>query len=264
MRAHVINLAKATERMEHMATMLDALGIAFERFDALDPERAERHPLFAQIRPLRVRRSWVPGEIACLLSHYEVWRLIAQGPDDFAVVLEDDVLVDAGLKSLVDRTRALPADADLVKIETDARSIVALSRRTFKTEGGGVYRRLMSMHGGTGGYVLSRKAARFLITSPDVARSFDMPVDDMLFVPTHPIGRRLRVYQSVPALAIQGVNLRGGEDQTKLGSGLEELRNLERSSSGSVSASERTRLRNLPRRIYLRVVAIRTVVPFGA
>ncbi len=265
MRTYVINLATATERMEHMTAMLDALGIPFARFNALDPERAERHPLFGQIRPLRVGRSWVAGEIACLLSHYEVWRSIAAGSHRFGVVLEDDVILDARLKRIVDETQPLPSDADLVKIETDAKSIVALSRRSFPTEGGGVYRRLLSMHGGTGGYVLSRKAARFLVNSPDVANSFDMPVDDMLFVPTHPIGRRLCVYQSVPALAIQSGNLPGFERQTYLGSGLEELRMRERSLGSALAhdASERTRLRNLPRRVYLRAVAIRTVVPFG-
>jgi glycosyl transferase family 25 len=264
MQTYVINLAKAVERMEHMAAMLERMGVSFERFDALDPERSERHPLFGQIRPLRVKRSWVSGEIACLLSHYEVWRLIAEGPHRYGVVLEDDVLLEPALKQMVDGTLTLPADADVVKIETDARTVVALSRRTLRAEKGLVYRRLMSMHGGTGGYMISREAAKFLVGSAEVASSFDMPVDDVLFVPTHAIGRRLRVYQTVPALAIQSGNLPATEQKPDLTSGLEELRDKERGVGVAVSyGTERTRLRHLPRRIYLRVVAIRTVVPFG-
>jgi glycosyl transferase family 25 len=265
MQTYVINLAKATERMEHMAALLQGMGVSFERFDALDPERAERHSLFGQIRPLRVKRSWAPGEIACLLSHYEVWRLIADGPHLYGVVLEDDVLLQPGLKDIIDGTLTLPADADVVKIETDAQSIVALSRRVLQAGDGLVYRRLMSMHGGTGGYILSREAAKFLVTAPEVASSFDMPVDDVLFVPTHAIGRRLRVYQAVPALAIQSVNLPTVEQKAYLTSGLEALREKERmvELSAAKDVSGRTRLRSLPRRIYLRFAAIRTVVPFG-
>jgi glycosyl transferase family 25 len=265
MQTYVINMANATKRMEHMSAMLREMGIAYERFDALDPERAARHPLFSQIRPLRVNRSWVSGEVACLLSHYELWRLIAEGLHRYGLILEDDVLLHPGLREIIDGTWPLPKDADLVKIETDAQSIVALSHRAISAEEGPVYRRLLSMHGGTGAYILSQEAARFLVTSDEVANSFDMPVDDMLFVPTHPIGRRLRVYQAVPALAIQSVNMPAAQQKPDLGSALEELRNQERrvALSGSGNASEWRRLRDLPRRVYLRFIAIRTVVPFG-
>ena len=263
MKVFVINLAAATERLAHMRAALGRVGVDFERFDALDPDRAARHPCFPLIRPLQ-GRAWVPGEIACLLSHYEVWRSIAAGADEFGVVLEDDVLVDARLKKVVDGESGIPRDADVVKIETGEYQKVALSRRSVATAGGPAYHRLLSVHYGAGAYVLSRRAARFLT---DRVASFDMPVDDLLFADEHPAARKLRVYQAVPAVAIQSVNLRPEDQLAHLRSGLDEARRLGWSSARYESRTLRAirrRWKKRLRQVYFRLFAMRMIVPFGA
>src|ERR1700753_3084556 len=100
-----------------MCQTLRKIGVSFERFDALDPARAQQHICFDKILPMKDRR-WIPDEIACLLSHYEVWKLIAEGADDVGMVLEDDLIVDARLKKVFDGVSGVPEDADLVKLET--------------------------------------------------------------------------------------------------------------------------------------------------
>ena len=84
MRTFVINLERARERRAHMETLLGSAGITFERFDAINGDQARRHPAFDQIPAMAVR-PWGAGELGCLLSHYEVWRTIAAGPDRFRV-----------------------------------------------------------------------------------------------------------------------------------------------------------------------------------
>jgi GR25 family glycosyltransferase involved in LPS biosynthesis len=80
------------------------------------------------------------------------------------------------------------------------------------------FRRLHSRLHGTGAYVISRQTAQRLLA---LIGAFDMPVDDVLFSPYHPIGRSLRVYQAVPALAIQSNMRPDGAPRPDLKSRLE-------------------------------------------
>jgi glycosyl transferase family 25 len=276
-RVHVINLAAASERLAHMTRVLGAAGIAFERFGAIEPVQALAHPCFAKI-PRMAERSWTPGEIGCLLSHYEVWRKIANDGDPFAAVLEDDLFVDPGLKPLLDDHRRIPRDADLVKLETTGAE-VSVSRIARCRSGGIGFHRLWSLHHGTGAYLLSRRAAGILIGRIE---AFDAPVDDALFSPAHPVGGSLRAYQVVPALAVQGVVLQPTAPAPALESGIERVRNVARDLNaamarsgysqrpaggvaipppghGTLSAAAKRKLRSLRKRLLER----RMVIPFG-
>ncbi len=220
MKAFVINLSGDAVRLRHMREMFARIGATFERFDALDPERAAKHPGYSLV-PLLRDREWVPGELACLLSHYEVWRAIAEGEEEFGMVLEDDVFVDPALARVLDGSCPVPPGADVVKLETGEYNVVALSRRAVATPYGFGYHRLHSVHYGAGAYAISRGAARVLIGSIGL---FNMPVDDLLFTPSHPVGRKLRVWQAVPGLAIQNINLRPELRSADLGDGMAAIR----------------------------------------
>lgn len=278
MRVHVINLAAATGRLAHMTRVLGEAGIAFERFDAIDPVRALAHPCLASLPPM-AERGWTPAEIGCLLSHYEVWHLVAAGDAPFAAVLEDDLLVAPALASLLGGRLAIPRDADLVKLETTGVE-VSLSRLARCRATGGIrFHRLRSLHHGTGAYLLSRRAAGVLIGR---IAAFDAPVDDALFSPAHPVGGMLRSYQVVPALAVQSVILPDAGREPALESGMERVRNAARDINtamarggnlqrqperiagatpprGSVSAAAGRRLDAVRGRLFER----RMVVPFG-
>ncbi len=277
MRVHVINLAAASERLAHMTRVLGAAGIAFERFDAIDAEQARTHRCFARI-PRMTERGWAPAEIGCLLSHYEVWQMIASSGDPFAAVLEDDLFVDPGLKPLLDDHRRIPRDADLVKLETTGVE-VWLSRIVRCRTAGVGFHRLRSLHHGTGAYLLSRRAAGILIGRIE---AFDAPVDDALFSPAHPVGGSLRAYQVVPALAVQSSVLQPTGPAPALESGIERVRNVARdlyaamARSGysqrpgggvavpirgrsALSAAAKRKLRSLRKRL----MEQRMVIPFG-
>jgi glycosyl transferase, family 25 len=261
MKAYLINLPDATARLAHMREALGRIGVPFERFDALDPERAARHPCFPRIRPLEAR-PWVPGEIACLLSHYEVWRRIAEGTDEFGMVMEDDLLVDPRLKKVVDGESGIPEDADVVRLETGEYQTVALSRRSVSTSGGPAYHRLLSVHYGAGAYAICREAARLLVART----TFDVPADDLLFSGAHPVGKQLRVYQAVPGLAIQNANLPAKNQLTHLSSGLDEERRKGWEAARYESRTLRALYCRLKKRVsehYWQVFECRMIVPFG-
>jgi GR25 family glycosyltransferase involved in LPS biosynthesis len=110
---HVISLAGSTDRRDAMSAQLKGLGIPFRFFDAVDgrklsPEQlreANPYPYYGQHG-----RMLSPSEIGCALSHIGLIRVIAEGNDAFACVLEDDVLADKDLALFLDEAtlRNLP------------------------------------------------------------------------------------------------------------------------------------------------------------
>jgi len=219
MQCYVINLAVSPERLAHMRAVLGGIGIAFQRFDAIDIPRSRQHPAFGQIPPMRIR-PWTPGELACLLSHYEVWKLIAAGEGSHAAVFEDDLHVDPRLARLIKDRSALPPDADLIKLETVKRP-VWLTRRELPGPAHTRYAEIRSLHYGCGAYILSRDTAALLVRS---IRAFDLPADDVMWGIAHPLCRKLRRYQVLPALVAQDIILPPEQRTLALASGLEPAR----------------------------------------
>lgn len=87
MTIFVINLDSATERLRHMG---DQLGDNFERLPAVRGVNAPPH-LAAQFEGSRLNAS----ERGCYASHLTAYELIVQRDLPYAVVLEDDLDLDA-------------------------------------------------------------------------------------------------------------------------------------------------------------------------
>lgn len=82
-KIYYINLEEATERNSMMLAQLEKYNITnFERFNAVRFKES-RH------------RILNPSEFGCLSSHVEIIRRIADGTDDYAIVLEDDIDLSA-------------------------------------------------------------------------------------------------------------------------------------------------------------------------
>lgn len=219
MQCHVINLAGRPERLAHMRAVLGGIGIAFQRFDAIDIPRSRQHPAFGLIPPMRIR-PWSAGELACLLSHYEVWKLIAAGEERYAAVFEDDLHVDPRLARLIKDRSALPPDADLVKLETVSLP-VWLARRELPGPADTRFAAIRSLHYGCGAYIVSRDTAALLVRS---IGAFDLPPDDVMWGIDHPLCRKLRRYQVLPALVAQDIILPAEQRTPALASSLEPAR----------------------------------------
>jgi glycosyl transferase family 25 len=214
-------------------------------------------------------RAWTAGELACLLSHYEVWKLIAADSEPFGAVFEDDLHVDPRLALVVNDPTALPGDADIVKLETVA-TAVRLSHCQKPGPAGTSFALLETLHHGAGAYILSRRTADLLVRS---IFNFDLPIDDFIFGFDHPLSRRLRRYQVLPALAVQDIILSPHQRLPQLDSGLEPDRiiargdnNIEPQASwrqmGSIRALRR--LVGRARQFRVRRLQHKWVVPFDA
>ncbi|MBN8243318.1 glycosyltransferase family 25 protein [Nitratireductor aquimarinus] len=189
MKIYVINLDRAEDRMSKMRAQLSDLGLPFERVPAVDGSMIDRSRFPHSQR--------INGEIGCSLSHCAAWQALLRSTDKHALILEDDAVLSRDLASLLENTDLIPADADLLKLETTTAPTV-LARMKYATVSGRQIRRLIGRHTGTAGYIISRDFAEKAIAK--VARA-DVPVDIALF--DEDAVKQAVVYQVDPAPVIQ-------------------------------------------------------------
>lgn len=160
MNIYVINLAKNTERMASMDAQLKALGLEYERIEAVYGKalsKAERKAQFAAFRSYCASGYRLyDGEIGCALSHIAIYRKMVAENVSMALVLEDDVVLDGGLKN---RVEEIAKFADVAKPQ-----VFLLSAHGVKdVDKKGVER----IRGGTctDGYVITMLAAKIVVNA---------------------------------------------------------------------------------------------------
>jgi glycosyl transferase, family 25 len=184
MKVYVINLDRHPERLAHMREQLSDVG--FERVAAVD---GATHP--------ETTTGLTRFELACLESHRNAWRLFLKRADPHACFLEDDIHLSQDFGALLTAQGWIPPDTHSMKLDTYFQEVKLGPKRT--VFGGREVARLYTRHESSAAYVLSREGAqRYLeLTARPV-----LPADYSLF-PRSPRHLGLRVYQLVPAVAIQ-------------------------------------------------------------
>lgn len=244
-KIYLINLERAADRLAAMRRKLDELGLPFERVEATDGRAmsTEEKIAFAKLRPRA--NGWLPGAIGCFRSHYQVWKAIAEGEEDFGVVFEDDVHISAALPALLDGVGAYLDQFDIVRLEATKHRVWLNTEKKMSVAQTNLIE-VRSETWGAAAYVLTREAARLLIVEPATNHS---PVDFFLFDKgTSVVARRHRIYQTVPALCVQSkFDAAQGKPETSYGSDIEH-------NSGD------TPLRHLVRRAQWRVRGFRNML----
>ncbi|MEI9414592.1 glycosyltransferase family 25 protein [Mesorhizobium sp. Cs1321R2N1] len=198
MKRLVINLDRSPDRLAHTTAEFARIGLGFERVAAID---ARDHPdlMLQRQHPLHAVRRLSGSEIACLHSHRACWTIIAQDDAPYGAVFEDDIVFSAKAGALLADTSWIPADADVVKLETFFHTTV-IQRERFSVGGGFSLFRLRKNHIGTGGYLLSRQTARALL---EATAEVNVAVDSLIFDPAFATSSDKTIYQLVPALCAQ-------------------------------------------------------------
>lgn len=105
LKTYVVALATENPRRAEIAGKLDTLGIAFDFYDAVDGRTGLSSDWESQIdRPAATRAMHRPmsdAEFACALSHREIYRAFLASDANFALILEDDALVDSTLAGFI-------------------------------------------------------------------------------------------------------------------------------------------------------------------
>lgn len=201
MKIFVINLARNPERLERMQRLLDAKGLAFERLDAVDGKTLSEEEIarWSQRKP-DGSLCLSPSEVGCMLSHRHAWEQIAAMETGHAVILEDDIHFSADAATFLKSGDWVPADAEIVKIETVRKWKTAVSKSSIPLEQEHSLAKLLGQHFGMAGYILTPRSANRLLNEMG---SVHMAIDQILFDPASALFSRMSIYQMMPALCIQ-------------------------------------------------------------
>jgi glycosyl transferase, family 25 len=95
---YVINMARDVARIENMAQQFSALGLTFERVEAVDGRllgSEKRREVYSRFWfSLLHGRSASAGELGCALSHRKIYELMVERNQNWALIFEDDVLLN--------------------------------------------------------------------------------------------------------------------------------------------------------------------------
>ena len=87
---YVVNLERSKDRLQHIDDNLKKFGIKYQRFNAVDggklPMSEIDNNTTLMCRYLFCTRSI----IGCAMSHIALWKMIAESPDKWHLILEDD------------------------------------------------------------------------------------------------------------------------------------------------------------------------------
>ena len=140
-----INLDQNLEKMNRTESMLEQIGIPFERFPAIKPSPqdiesgGEYEELFSKSKILQSRdyfgenfdqldlKKYQLGTLGCYLSHYKLLQRILSMDIlmDFVIIIEDDCFFDAHSLSIVGNTiKDLPEDWDILRSTWSASMIL--------------------------------------------------------------------------------------------------------------------------------------------
>lgn len=200
---YVINLDDDTQRMEALANRLDKDNIEYTRISAFDGRKLSRQELndyLAENHGIEITPKVSSGNVGCFLSHYNIWKIIANSDEDYALVLEDDIHLSNDFKSFLKSDSWIPNNFDVVRFEVSTNRLL-LSKTQFSIFNDRSVHLLKSTSWCAGAYVLSKACAKQLLA---LKLDHFISSDTLLFsYEASDIAKKLDIYQVTPALAIQ-------------------------------------------------------------
>jgi glycosyl transferase family 25 len=198
-KAYCLNLDRRPDRWAHMQREAAGAGFELVRISATDAQDPAIAAAAAGVLPMANGHRMSAGAFGCFHSHRAAWAAIVASGEPHGMVLEDDMILAPGFGALVADASWIPADADLVKLETwGTRAHVSKAGRKV---GGRHLGRLLSSHIGAGCYVLTAATAKRLLA---MTERFADPVDELLFNERLAFFPTATIYQMQPAPAVQG------------------------------------------------------------
>ena len=116
----VISLPRSAHRWRTMSHRLNAIGLPFQRIEAIDGATLSEAAIAEVFDRKRAQSGYhyelTRGEIGCYLSHLKAWQTILEQDLDYAVILEDDVVLTDSFRFLPQTLAKLNDDWDLIKL----------------------------------------------------------------------------------------------------------------------------------------------------
>lgn len=98
---YIVSLKRDIERRNKITDVFHRLNINFDFFDAIDAKDPQNKEIIDKMRLSGVGAEMTDGEIACTLSHQLIYKDMIDKNIEWAVILEDDVIVNEKFKKFL-------------------------------------------------------------------------------------------------------------------------------------------------------------------
>lgn len=160
---YVINLERSRERWQALQRHADQLGLGLRRVEAVDGRQLSVQQLknFDEAAFRRQHgKAPLPGEVGCYFSHLKALQLIVDSDEEYAVIIEDDVLFTDDFSIVIEELKNIQG-WDIIKLINNR---VKFFQSKYVTIGGtDVGRCMHGPLGCAGGYMVTREGAKALL-----------------------------------------------------------------------------------------------------
>lgn len=161
MKIYVINLLRSIDRLISISRQSAKYNFSFERVDAIDGKKLDFVP------PNKLQDAYdfkcvTKTELACNWSHAKALELIANGDEDYGIVLEDDAVLSPKCEYFFKNTDWIPANTKLIKLDTGCKKVLLNNPCQINNEYK-LYDRLTNDYRATG-YLVSKETAAWLVS----------------------------------------------------------------------------------------------------
>lgn len=168
MKTYIVNLESSPERKEYMENLLkDIPALEYEFIKAVDGRKltdSERNALFDSSHAFkRYGRECRPGEIGCTLSHQQCYKKIAESAEDYALILEDDIVINCTDNAIWEKMQAFLCKENKPMVLLLSGNYWYSRTQSHKV---GLTTAYVFDAYGTFAYLINKKAAKLLIEYP--------------------------------------------------------------------------------------------------
>ncbi|MFT6086214.1 MAG: glycosyl transferase family 25 [Glaciecola sp.] len=114
----LINLARSTDRLAACASQLDSYGLPFDRIVAVNGDTLDVSTIIGlyNFGDSSYHKHMTRGELGCYLSHARAWQAIVDEQLDYAVILEDDILLQDDIQQGLEAITYIKQPWDVIKL----------------------------------------------------------------------------------------------------------------------------------------------------
>lgn len=203
----VINLDSSIDRWNAIEKRLNSLNISAKRISAVDGRKKSDAEISSILYPMDYKYRYLfprllsKAEVGCFLSHRKCWQKLVESDEDWALIMEDDLIISDRAQFYMQDFAWLPENIKICQLSThepDWR--LWIKEETIKLPNNDEIIQPLDKAHGTQCYVISKEAA---LSALKYSERLLAPVDDFLFSPYFEINKQYGTYRIQPAVVTQ-------------------------------------------------------------
>ena len=200
----VINLNRSKNRWENIQQQFKKLDLDIQRIEAIDAKEGilpqDKVAPLGHIEKYFFPRELSTTEIACHLSHRKCWETLLKSDENWAAIMEDDILLSPRTKTLLGSEEWIPSDIHILQLNTyEKRWQCRTIKKSIPLADGSALYNVITHSYGACCYLIDRQAAEKALVLSSLLTA---PVDEFLFNFKSPFTQQFPAMRINPCCAL--------------------------------------------------------------